>query len=72
VLLITNSLAITFSQDKDLHIVVEDDPLYNHLELEPLLNAGVDDQTAFCKTALYNKRSEACALGMVLIVQFIG
>jgi len=64
VLLITNSLAITLGHDKDPHIAVEDDSLYKNLDLENTKSRSI--------ATLNCQRSEACVLGMVLTVQFIG
>jgi len=72
VLLITNSLAVTFSEDKILKITVQSDSQYNHYELQPLLNSSASDKKSCSRTALYCWSSESCVLGMVLIVQVIG
>jgi len=71
VLLLANSLAITFAQDKDSHIFVKDDSQYRDdsqykdLELD-------DKKKSSSKAVVSRQRSETCVLGMVLIVQFIG
>lgn len=72
VLLITSSLAITFGQNKDLQVVVESDIIYNHLELQPLLNSATYGKKSGSRTESYCWKNESCVLGMLLIVQFIG
>jgi len=72
VLLVTNSLAVTYGKERDEYTVNEDVSLQNHSEPEPPLAAGDGEQRARSISILNQPRSDAFALVMVLMIQFIG
>jgi len=72
VLLVTNSLAVTFAHEKRLSTTVEDISLYNLLELEPLSGTEAQYEKVDTKEVLRCWCGETYVLTMLLIVNLIG